>query len=247
VAGQKEDIDYLYDETDGELELLRAPRAGEGTDALKDILGSKAFSHPKPPTLIRNLVRQTTAAGDIVMDFFAGSGTTAQAVLELNAEDNGTRRFILVSSTEATDAEQEKNVCRDVCARRVGNVIGGYGNAPGTGGDFVYARFRGVERGRLTDLEHAEIWTLVQLIHREKVAPYSEGRWQWAGDDEQAVLYVPRFCKADAAALCKQVAGSAAAILYSWQSELIRQHVRAEHVQFEHLPESLSRRFGLKG
>lgn len=247
VAGQKEELDYLYDEMDEELELLRAPRGGEGTDALKAIVGSKAFNHPKPPTLIRNLVRQATGAGDIVMDFFAGSGTTAQAVLELNAEDGGTRRFILVSSTEATEDKPGRNVCRDVCARRVGNVIRGYGSAPGADGDFAYARLRSVERGRLTDLEHAEMWTLIQLMHRETATPCGEGRWQWAGDADQAVMYVPRFRREDAPALRKQVRESAAVILYSWQSELIRQHVRVDHVQFEHLPESLSRRFGLKG
>jgi adenine-specific DNA-methyltransferase len=65
---------------------------------------------------MRALVQQATTAGDIVLDFFAGSGTTAQAVLELNKKDNGGRRFILVSSTEATEDEPGKNICRDVCA-----------------------------------------------------------------------------------------------------------------------------------
>ncbi|MGH8506889.1 MAG: site-specific DNA-methyltransferase, partial [Rhodoferax sp.] len=79
-----------------------------------------------------------------VLDFFAGSGTTAQAVLELNAEDGGQRRFILCSSTEATTKEPDKNLCRDVCAERIRRVIAGYGSKPGytleQGGEFSYLK-----------------------------------------------------------------------------------------------------------
>ena len=115
IAGEKEDVDHLYDDRDV-AEQLRSARGGEGGDAIVAILGRKAFDFPKPPSLMRALVQQATAAGDIVVDFFAGSGTTAQAVLELNKKDSGARRFILVSSTEATEDEPEKNICRDVCA-----------------------------------------------------------------------------------------------------------------------------------
>jgi hypothetical protein len=60
-----------------------------------------------------------------------GQGTTAQAVLNLNKEDGGKRRFILVSSTEATADAPDKNFCRDVCAERVRRVIAGYTNKKG--------------------------------------------------------------------------------------------------------------------
>ncbi len=59
-----------------------------------------------------------------MLDFFAGSGTTGHAVLALNAQDGGARRFILCSSTEATAKEPDKNLCRDVCAERIRRVIG---------------------------------------------------------------------------------------------------------------------------
>ena len=88
------------------------------------------------------MLSQATRPGDIVLDFFAGSGTTGQAVLELNAEDNGQRRFILCSSTEATAKEPHKNLCRDVCAERLRRVIAGYGGKDGytlaQGGEFAY-------------------------------------------------------------------------------------------------------------
>ncbi len=115
----------------------------EGARELQNILGEKLFSYPKPPSLIRGLVDQCTGPGDIVLDFFAGSATTAQAVAELNARDEEAarkagqaipegRRWIMVSSTEATTEEPEKNIARDVAARRL--------SALGLG--FAYLRVR---------------------------------------------------------------------------------------------------------
>ncbi len=107
------------------------------------------------------------------MDFFAGSGTTAQAVLELNREDGGNRRFIMVSATEATEVDPEKNICRDVCAERIRRVINGYGTTAGTGGDFAYLRTRRIpHEAVLTDIDHDQVWTAVQLIHRQAFAAY---------------------------------------------------------------------------
>jgi adenine-specific DNA-methyltransferase len=245
VAGQKEELDYLYDELDEELELLRTPRGGEGTDALKAILGSKAFNHPKPPTLIRNLVRQTTRPGDIVLDFVAGSGTAAQAVLEVNKEDGGQRRFIMVSSTESSEAEPDKNICRDVCARRIGNVIHGYGNAPGAGGDFAYLRCRKIPDERLAELRHEDVWTALQLIHLDTVSVYRDEAVLTAGDEQFRLIYVPRVADADFGRLRQLITTTASARVYSWQAELLRQKAWAEHVEFETLPRGLMRRFGV--
>jgi len=119
------------DDEDVELVLLRSARGGVATEEIKNLLGSKAFPYPKPLSLIKGLLSQATRPGDIVLDFFAGSGTTGQAVLDLNAEDGGQRRFILCSSTEATTKEPDKNLCRDVCAERLRRVIAGYGGKPG--------------------------------------------------------------------------------------------------------------------
>lgn len=114
----------------------------EGARQVAQIFGDRAFNYAKPASLIKGLLSQATRPGDLVLDFFAGSGTTGQAVLELNAEDGGMRRFILCSSTEATTKEPDKNLCRDVCAERLRRVIAGYGGKTGytlaQGGEFAY-------------------------------------------------------------------------------------------------------------
>jgi len=123
----------------------------EGARVVAEIFGDRAFNYAKPLSLIKGLLSQATRPNDIVLDFFAGSGTTGQAVLELNADDEekGQRRFILCSSTEANTKEPDKNLCRDVCAERMRRVISGYGGkagyTPEQGGEFAYLQLDKVE------------------------------------------------------------------------------------------------------
>ena len=148
---------------------------------LSDILaaesGYELFVTPKPVTLMERILRIATNPGDIVLDFFAGSGTTAQAVLNLNKEDGGKRRFILVSSTEATADAPDKNLCRDVCAERVRRVISGYTNKKGQaveelGGGFAYLRCRRIPAATVfRNIQHDQVWTALQLIHDVALTP----------------------------------------------------------------------------
>ena len=71
-----------------------------GTDDLYEVLGDKGFNNPKPLNLIKYLLGPCSGDG-VILDFFAGSGTTGQAVMELNKEDGGHRQFILVTNNEA--------------------------------------------------------------------------------------------------------------------------------------------------
>ena len=206
-----------------------------------------AFQTPKPVRLIERILQIGCGPNDLVLDFFAGSGTTAHAVLKLNAEDGGKRRFILVSNAEATADEPEKNLCRDVCAKRVRRVIEGYGKNPGIGGDFAYLRCRRVAQGRMVEIEHAQVWTALQMIHRDTLEAFTDAEFLCAGDDEATLIYVPRFSQAMVPALRKAVKASASVIIYSWQPETVQQYVRSGHVQHEAIPENLARRFGMKG
>ncbi len=85
-----------------------------GTRLLQKILGKKSFSYPKSLYTVMDIVKITTDPGDIVLDFFAGSGTTGHAVSELNKQDGGKRQFILVEQLE----EHIK-----VCKERLEKVI----------------------------------------------------------------------------------------------------------------------------
>ena len=82
----------------------------EARKEIQSIFGTQtAFDTPKPVRLIERILRIATKPDDLVLDFFAGSGTTAHAVMKLNAEDGGNRRFILVSSTEAVEEQIPPN------------------------------------------------------------------------------------------------------------------------------------------
>jgi adenine-specific DNA-methyltransferase len=135
--------------TDEAESILASATNQEGARLVAEVFGDRAFNYAKPSSLIKGLLSQATRPGDTVLDFFAGSGTTALALLELNAEDNGNRRFILCSSTEATAKESDKNLCRDVCAERLRRVMAGYGGKPGysvaQGGEFAYLQLDKIE------------------------------------------------------------------------------------------------------
>lgn len=99
---------------------------GTTTDATKEILNlfnnQKIFDTPKPLNLIKILLQLSTTpnSNDIILDFFAGSGTTAQAVMELNAGDNGNREFILVQLDEAIDKSKSKTAY-EFCKNELGS------------------------------------------------------------------------------------------------------------------------------
>ena len=82
----------------------------KGQRELNSLFASKdkIFPSPKSPWLIKTLVQTCTRADDLVLDFFAGSGTTGEAVMRLNAEDGGQRRFILVQIPQPIDAKKQK-------------------------------------------------------------------------------------------------------------------------------------------
>ena len=87
------------------------------TQGLTKLLGGKVFDFSKPVELIQRCLSISTSADDIILDFFSGSATTAHAVMQLNAEDGGNRRYIMVQLPELCDEKSEafkagyKNIC----------------------------------------------------------------------------------------------------------------------------------------
>ena len=94
-----------------------------GDAELKNIFdNNKIFENPKPINLIKRMIQISTSvnSNDIILDFFAGSGTTAQAVMELNAQDNGNREFILVQLDEVIDKSKSKTAY-EFCKNELGS------------------------------------------------------------------------------------------------------------------------------
>lgn len=129
-----------------------------GTKIIEDILGVKKFDFPKSLNLIIDILKLSTKPDSIILDFFAGSGTTGHAVLELNKQDNGNRKFILSTNNE-------NKICEEVTYERVKRVINGYKNkkgekVQGLGGNLSYYK---------TDLVNTEKLHVVSDEARIKV------------------------------------------------------------------------------
>ena len=106
----------------------------EASRLLKSMFGGTAvFDTPKPPRLIERILQITGDKDSLILDSFAGSGTTAHAVLNMNKADGGSRKFILI---------EMEDYAENITAERVKRVIDGYGEgksaAKGTGGDFSF-------------------------------------------------------------------------------------------------------------
>lgn len=108
----------------------------KGQQEVDELLGKRAFPQPKPLELIKNCIRVASDVDSIILDSFAGSGTTMQAVMDLNKEDGGNRKCIMVQMTEATEKEPKKNICKDITRERVKQAIEKYGYRSG----FKYLR-----------------------------------------------------------------------------------------------------------
>ena len=129
---------YIEDGIDEETakELTSYGTTTKGSQLLQQIFGgAKVFNNPKPIELIKHILKIASKKQSIILDSFAGSGTTAHAVLELNKEDGGNRKFILV---------EQEDYANTITAERVRRVIKGIKTAKnenlknGTGGTFSY-------------------------------------------------------------------------------------------------------------
>lgn len=132
-------ISDMQSTTTGFSTVLDAPGNVEATKELSELMGPKAFAFPKPSRLVALLIDQAAAPDDLILDSFAGSGTTGHAVLSLNKEDGGSRRFILV--------EMEPSIARNLTADRVRRVAEGYTHSDGKRLEGYGGSFRFCELG----------------------------------------------------------------------------------------------------
>ena len=130
----------LQNEFAGYSSFLDSGNTNEGTEEVSRIMGRERFIFPKPRSLIESLVQQVTEDRDIILDSFAGTGTTAHAVLALNEAEGTSRQFIQV--------EIEPEIAQTITRERIKRAIEGYRwnyrdeerSEPGLGGGFRYCR-----------------------------------------------------------------------------------------------------------
>lgn len=157
--------------------------SGNGTAILKQIFGRKVFNNPKPVHLLADLIRLSTNQNDIILDSFAGSGTTAHAVLAMNKEDGGTRKFILIECEDYADS---------ITAERVRRVINGVPDArdtslrEGLGGSFTYCTLgepMNMERMLTGDALPTYESLAAYLLHTASGATHDESQLRQKNDD----------------------------------------------------------------
>ena len=140
-----------------------------GTSDIVNVFGKRVFDFPKPVELLIQLLDQTTDENSIVLDFFAGSGTTAHAVLELNNRDNGHRRFIICTNNE-------NGICENVTYPRVKTVITGkrtdgsdYSEGIAANVKYYRTSFVSKDEEYLSDALLEHIVEMIQLEHGVKI------------------------------------------------------------------------------
>ncbi len=148
---------------------LDGANSARGTQELMSLFDSKAFDYPKPLNLIKYLLRVHANKNAVILDFFAGSGTTGQAVLELNQQDGGQRKFILCTNNE-------NGICENVTYQRLKTVITGKRKdsstySEGIPANLMYFRTDFVEKDseELSEELLAHIREMIQLEHGIKI------------------------------------------------------------------------------
>jgi adenine-specific DNA-methyltransferase len=105
-----------------DVSIMQTNINAQATKEVRSILEGQVFDYPKPVMLLKEIIKQSASGEDIIMDFFAGSGTISQAVMELNKEDGGNRKFILVQLPEQTSNEVYPTIA-DITKERIRRVI----------------------------------------------------------------------------------------------------------------------------
>ncbi len=151
-------------------------RTEAGTREVRAMFGATVFDHPKPLALLKKLISISTTSASIVMDFFAGSGSTAHAVLELNREDGGQRQFISVQLDEGCDAgstaaQQGFHTIADIGRERLRRAVRGFGERA-EGVDTGFRSFRVDSTNMVDVLSAPDVLLQAELdLYQDSVKP----------------------------------------------------------------------------
>lgn len=181
--------------------------------------GRKVFSHPKPVALLKHLLSMPAGSDHVVVDFFAGSGTTGQAVMDLNAKDGGRRQCILVTNDEGefkddAGATLPGGICTNVTYPRVKKVIEGYTTIQGEKVEGVnenlaffetkFVEDRALERYRRElSARSAEMLCLRESCYQEEAKTDKRWRSFTDGKGKRLVVVSDEFAASDLVPLLK--------------------------------------------
>ncbi len=220
-----------------------------GTQVLDKILGVReAFPFPKSPHAVRDCIKTASSSKEaLILDFFAGSGTTGQAVLELNKEDNGKRRFILCTNAE-------NNICEEITYERVKRVIKGYKTntgekVEGLGGNLSYYKTDFINVGRLHRISDEskirvtyEAGELIAIRENTLKEVEKNEWWQvFEGHDKQTAIYF----KEDKSKLAELIAqleerGAPTTLyIFSWGKNEYKGEYSSNRIRVEDIPEPI--------
>lgn len=209
---------------------------------------SASFDTPKPSALIERILQLATTENSIILDSFAGSGTTAHAVLKLNAQDGGNRRFILIEMMDYADS---------LTAERVRRVMGGYGEGDkavaGLGGAFTFQRLGEPLFDSQQQLNPAvglpairSYIAWLECIPRQELAPLDNPRHRyWLGEaNGQRVFfcYEPeRITCLDMDLLNELIQTPGPPLFYADQLALGEELMRRHNLRFKKIPRDITR------
>lgn len=224
---------------------LVSDKQGVATDEVQKLFERKAFEYPKPTKLVRSILEAICDENSLIVDFFAGSATTAHAVMQLNAGDEGKRRFVMVSSTEATKDEPQKNVCRDITAERI-KLASRAEDDPAFGeGGFAYLRTREIDFDALnSELEPEEAWAALETLHGMPLTPYDPGSlWHEREWNNTILIFADRTTDQLLERLRELDATRTNAFVYSWAPGQLVNALGATDFEIRAVRETLVRRF----
>ncbi len=218
--------------------------AETGTLELKKILGKGLFQTPKPTGIVEYIIEQACTENSIILDSFAGSGTTAHAVLNMNQRDGGNRKFILIEMMDYAES---------VTAERVKRVIAGYGDGKnakkGTGGSFRYYELGApLFHGEMLneDVGEEELRRYVYFTEtREEAAPLSAEEPGYLGTHLD-VSYYFHYCRDAVTTLNRDFLRtvkrrSERYVVYADLCTISHAELSRRHIVFKKIPRDISR------
>jgi adenine-specific DNA-methyltransferase len=219
-----------------------------GANLLTSILGSKKFDYPKSLyALMDSLLVATEKKDAIILDFFAGSGTTGHAVLELNKHDEGNRKFILCTNNES-------NICEEVTYERIKKVIKGYKNnknekVNGLGGNLHYYKTDLIDVERLQNTpDQAKVKIAYQAgemigLREGTLGEIEKNEWWqiFEGAEKMSAIYfkedkekLPVLIK-----LLEKNNKPTALYIFSWGKNEYKNEYSSQNIRVEDIPEPI--------